>query len=120
MKTASYILLAGFLFSSTCAWADNTSTTSSQPVSTTKPNADTPKKSETQSSDKAVVLHKPMPSPTWGKVVQYRHFQENPGKNGEMLYEFVMQDDTGIIRTATYHETSSGDGYWEVIVWDLP
>ncbi len=40
--------------------------------------------------------------------------------NRETLYEFVFQDDKGVVRTAVYHENASGEGYWEVTVWDLP
>ena len=71
---------------------------------------------------KSVVVHKPMPDPTWGKVIQYHHEQNFAlaVKSWETLHEFVFQDVKGIVRTATYHETSSGDGYWEVWVWDRP
>jgi hypothetical protein len=63
-----------------------------------------------------------MASPAWGKVVQYKREQIPAlmGKDPETLYEFVMQDEDGIIRVATFHENSSGDGYWEVWVWDQP
>lgn len=74
------------------------------------------------SSARALVVHKPMPNPAWGKVVQY-HREEIfalSEKNREILHEFVFQDDQGIIRTAIYHENASGDGYWEVTVWDQP
>jgi len=71
---------------------------------------------------KALFLHKPMPSPSWGKVIQYHREQilALSEKNRETLHEFLFQDDEGIIRTATYHENASGDGYWEVWIWDQP
>lgn len=71
---------------------------------------------------KDLVIHKPMPSPSWGKVIQYHREQVLPpsDKNHETLHEFLFQDDQGIIRTAIYHESVSGDGYWEVWVWDQP
>jgi len=71
---------------------------------------------------KTLVVHKPLPNPAWGKVVQY-HREQNfalADKSWETLHEFVFQDSNGVVRTATYHETSSGDGYWEVWVWDRP
>lgn len=73
-------------------------------------------------SPKDLVIHKPMPSPAWGKVIQYHREQVLPpsDKNHETLHEFLFQDDQGIIRTAIYHESVSGDGYWEVWVWDQP
>jgi hypothetical protein len=69
---------------------------------------------------KALILHKPMPSPSWGKVIQYHREQilALSEKNRETLHEFVFQDEDGIVRTATFHENSAGDGYWEVWVWD--
>lgn len=71
---------------------------------------------------KIIAIHKPMPSPSWGKVVQYHREKAvaMPGKNPETLHEFLFQDGQGIIRTAIFHENASGDGYWEVWVWDLP
>jgi hypothetical protein len=77
----------------------------------------TPKKSD---SSKVIIIHKPMPSPSWGKVIQYhREISQSPSeKNREIMHEFLFQDDQGVIRTAIYHENASGDGYWEVWVWD--
>lgn len=71
---------------------------------------------------KFVEIHKPLIPASWGKVIQYKK-EANfvlTGQNQETLYEFVFQSATGIIRTATYHETPDGDGYWEVYVWDDP
>jgi hypothetical protein len=61
-----------------------------------------------------------MPSPRWGKVIQYRKEQSFSfsEKDREVIHEFVFQDDEGIIRTATYRETKDGEGFWEVWVWD--
>ena len=64
--------------------------------------------------------HKPLIPPAWGHVIQYRK-EENfvlAGRNQETLFEFVFQNDEGIVRTATYHESADGNGYWEVYVWD--
>lgn len=67
-----------------------------------------------------IFIHKPMPSPSWGKVLQYhREISQSPSeKSHEILHEFLFQDDQGIIRTAIYHENANGEGYWEVWVWD--
>ena len=73
-------------------------------------------------SSKVLVIHKPMPSPSWGRVIQYRREEISPlsESNREILHEFLFQDDLGVVRTAVFHETASGDGYWEVTVWDQP
>ncbi len=75
-----------------------------------------------QNPSKTLVIHKPKPSPSWGKVIQYHRDQilALSEKNREIIHEFVFQDDGGIIRTATFHENASGEGYWEVWVWDQP
>jgi hypothetical protein len=69
---------------------------------------------------KALVIHKPMPSSTWGKVIQYHREQifALTDKNREVLHEFLFQDDEGTVRTAVFHENAEGNGYWEVWVWD--
>ncbi len=71
---------------------------------------------------KGIMVHKPKPSPAWGKVIQYHleKIQALSDKDSETQYQFVFQDDKGIIRTAIYHENEDGDGYWEVWVWDQP
>jgi hypothetical protein len=76
--------------------------------------------SKSETNGKVLVIHKPMPSPSWGKVIQYHRDQifALTDKNREVLHEFLFQDDDGIIRTAVYHENAEGDGYWEVWVWD--
>jgi hypothetical protein len=73
-------------------------------------------------NSKALAIHKPLLNPSWGKVAQYRREQNFTltDKSWETLHEFVMQDDNGIVRIATYHESASGEGYWEVWVWDRP
>jgi hypothetical protein len=132
MRPAALFSLAFLALTPYLAFSDSTenilSTVSNEPATTQaaptpKANSDnTPKTGGGQSSTKALEIHKPMLSPAWGKVIQYRKEVLNPNsdKNRETLYEFVLQDDQGIIRTATYHESASGDGYWEVLVWDQP
>jgi hypothetical protein len=73
-----------------------------------------------QTNVKALIIHKPMPSPSWGKVIQYHREQifALTDKNRETLHEFLFQDDEGVVRTAVFHENADGGGYWEVWVWD--
>ena len=73
-------------------------------------------------ASRALMIHRPRPSPAWGKVIQYHRQEVLPlsDKNRETLHEFLFQDDDGVVRTATFHESASGDGYWEVYVWDQP
>ena len=73
-------------------------------------------------SSKTLVIHKPRPSSSWGKVIQYHRQEVLPlsDKNREILHEFLFQDDQGVVRTAIFHENAFGDGYWEVYVWDQP
>jgi hypothetical protein len=116
--------LAIFLFLlSQTIWADVVSTTATD-RSLTASNSPTPEPTYTDHPDpsKAIVLHKPKPSPAWGKVIQYRQEKVTAlsDKDSETLHEFVFQDADGIIRTAIFHENASGDGYWEVWVWDQP
>ena len=68
----------------------------------------------------ALIIHKPATDPSWGKIIQYKREQITSlsTKGKETVYEFVFQDDQGVIRTTIYHENDSGDGYWEVLVWD--
>ena len=69
-----------------------------------------------------MTVHKPMPDPAWGRVIQYRmeRIPALSNKSKETLHEFLFQDEQGIVRTAVFHENASGDGYWEVWVWDQP
>jgi hypothetical protein len=71
-------------------------------------------------SGRSILIHKPMPPAHWGKVVQYRKEQSFSfsNKDRETLHEFVFQDDSGVIRTATFRESENGNGFWEVLVWD--
>jgi len=84
------------------------STTGAQPVT------------QQYGNTKLLEIHKPMIPTAWGRVLQYKK-EVNfalASHNQETLYEFVLQNNDGIIRTATYHESPDGDGYWEVYVWD--
>jgi hypothetical protein len=89
---------------------------------TPQPTPTKPDYSNNPDPSKALVIHKPKPSPAWGKVIQYHREKvlALSDQDSETLHEFVFQDDNGIIRTAIYHENESGDGYWEVWVWDQP
>ncbi len=130
MKSLSFLaLVLAFSFPLEGVLADNSASISDE-ASPVPEAASTPQPtptSETKSNrspqaDQALIIHKPMPSASWGKVIQYRREEIFPlsDNNRETLYEFVFQDDKGIVRTAVYHETPSGEGYWEVTVWDLP
>ena len=73
-------------------------------------------------NSKVIEVHKPMPSPSWGKVLQY-HKEKTfnlSEKNQETIHEFLFLDEEGVIRTALFHENASGEGYWEVWIWDQP
>jgi hypothetical protein len=72
---------------------------------------------------KIIEVHKALIPPSWGKVLHYEQLPVATLADGtkENLYEFVLQSEDGIVRTATYHEPVDGDdGYWEVLVWDQP
>src|SRR5579883_335358 len=123
MKVTLFFFVFLLSLSAQGATTDNPTVTSSV-VGATASLSPTPesvnRNSHSSGAAKALVVHKPMPSPSWGKVIQY-HRQENfvlSDKNREILHEFLFQDDAGIIRTAIYHEPASGDGYWEIWVWD--
>ena len=79
-----------------------------------------PRSISNNTNSKTLILHKPATNPAWGRVVEYH--KENAlstaDKTPETLHVFLFQDDQAIVRTAIYHESSSGDGYWEVFVWD--
>jgi len=123
-----FLLLSALLyfpFSVKAATTEDTSNSTDskavEPASSPTPASSKPV-NQTIGTAKALVIHKPMPSPSWGHVIQY-HKVENyvlSENNRETLYEFLFQDDSGIVRTAVYHESPSGDGYWEVDVWDQP
>lgn len=125
----SLILLSSFLLpaygipddSSSPTPADQAISATTSPTPASTPESEN-KFNRSPSADQALIVHKPMPSPSWGKVIQY-HREEIfalSDKNREILHEFLFQDDKGIVRTAIYHENPSGDGYWEVTVWDMP
>ena len=92
--------------------------TTSTPLPETKSIPEKPAKQPT--TLKTLVIHKPMPSQTWGKVIQYHRDQifALTDKNREILHEFLFQDEEGTVRTAVFHENTEGNGYWEVWVWD--
>jgi len=124
MKFLTSLFLALLLFpiSAQAASTDDSSSSSESKVAEPSPTPASKPVNQTVGTAKALLVHKPMPSPAWGRVIQY-HKVENfvlADKNRETLYEFLFQDDAGIVRTATYHESPSGDGYWEVEVWDQP
>jgi hypothetical protein len=122
------LLMALILLTSAVVSADDVPTPSENQTPTTPntptplPTSTPPKSENGQNFSKALVIHKPRPSPSWGKVVQYHRDQilALSEKNRETLHEFVFQDENGIVRTAIFHENASGDGYWEVWVWDQP
>jgi hypothetical protein len=87
---------------------------------TPDPSTNTQPVTQQYGNTKLLEIHKPMIPTAWGRVLQYKK-EVNfalASHNQETLYEFVLQNNDGIIRTATYHETPDGDGYWEVYVWD--
>ncbi len=130
LNSSSFLVLLLFpLFVCSTARADSNQPASDDKTVTAAPSP-TEDASSVQASNinhsssaiKALIVHKPMPSPSWGRVIQY-HRQENfvlSDKNRETLHEFLFQDEAGIVRTAVFHENASGDGYWEVWVWDQP
>jgi len=73
-------------------------------------------------SSSTLIVHKPATDPSWGKVIQYQQEQavSNIDRTRETLHKFLFQDSNGIVRVAVYHENTSGNGYWEVWVWDQP
>jgi len=127
MKATSPIRLAALLFPVCLSWSQAAPAASvSTPVPSPAPSTALAKPTPTSvrpaggDTSKALIVHKPMPSPHWGKVIQYRKEQSFSfvEKDRETLHEFVFQDDSGIIRTAIYHESPKGEGFWEVLVWD--
>jgi hypothetical protein len=110
-KTGLFALLAfATLFTSSVSFSE----TSTTDVLTSE--------KQNNSLSNAIIVHKPALDPTWGKVVQYSQEQaiSSTDKSRETLHKFLLQDDKGIVRTATYHENAAGGGYWEVWVWDQP
>ena len=114
-KTTPHFLAALSFFValtlSTFSWAQSSPTPTPGSVTATAPG---------YNGSKILEIHKPLIPAAWGRVLQYRK-EENfvlSGRNQETLFEFVFQNDEGIVRTATYHESADGNGYWEVYVWD--
>jgi len=111
MKISHQSLIAKFLFvlwlfmSAQIAFADETATPT-----------------VSSNSSNAIIVHKPATDPSWGKVIQYQQEQavSNIDRTRETLHKFLFQDSNGIIRVAVFHENTSGNGYWEVWVWDQP
>jgi hypothetical protein len=101
---------------------DDTSPPTPIPTPTTIPTPLPKRTLKTMGSVKVLEIHKPMPPPGWGKVIQYRKDQifAFSEKNQETLYEFIFQDEENVIRTAVFHENAAGEGYWEVLIWDQP
>jgi len=112
MKTGYQSLLIKSLFisvllvSAQIAFADDTTAPSSASSNTSS----------------TIIVHKPATDPSWGKVIQYQEEKSISGidKTNETLHKFLFQDSNGIVRVAVYHENASGNGYWEVWVWDQP
>lgn len=80
------------------------------------------KQNDSTDSNTTITIHKPATDPAWGKVIQYQQEQaiSSIDKTRETLHKFLFQDSQGIMRLATFHESASGNGYWEVWVWDQP
>src|SRR5581483_8422610 len=123
MKLKLFFLVFPLLVLSYSVHSQDLQTPTSAPAAHAPTDTPTPisgKKAVGTNTAKALIVHKPKPSPSWGKVIQYHRevILALTESNRETLHEFVFQDDDGIIRTAIFHENSSGDGYWEVWVWD--
>jgi hypothetical protein len=122
-------LILGYFFLLSPSWvsaaADEMKTAKSQDSAQATPDSVTAeipqKQAKGQTYDKALVIHRPMPDPAWGKLIQYHSETgvDTSNKQKETIFSFVFQDDKGIIRVANYHESDSGEGYWEIYQWDL-
>ncbi len=123
------LFLGGFLFAFSPVLAKDTAVTGAKDSASLTPDAaDTaeptvtpvPKRvlKKAPNLKQVIEIHKPMPDPSWGKVLQY-HMETAPDAKGT-LHKFLFQSEDGILRSAIYHDETSGDGYWEVLVWDLP
>ncbi|HXL72171.1 MAG TPA: hypothetical protein VN963_00980, partial [bacterium] len=84
------LLVSILLIIAQIAFADNTATPASAPVN----------------SSSTLIVHKPAPDPSWGKVIQYQEEQSvsSVDQTHETLYKFLFQDSNGIVRVAIYHE----------------
>jgi hypothetical protein len=101
----NFLFFSSFLISTQVALADVT-TTPTAPAN----------------SSSTLIVHKPATDPSWGKVIQYQQEQavSDIDRTRETLHKFLFQDSNGIVRVAVYHENTSGNGYWEVWIWDQP
>lgn len=123
--TASFLCL--FLSFSTAPAQETSGTDSpkkdvSAPTPTAMADAPAKKPLVLKAGAKGLEIHRPLLSPSWGRLIQYKKEQilALSEKNRETLHEFVLQDDQGVVRVAIFHESASGEGYWEVYVWDQP
>jgi hypothetical protein len=93
----------------------------STPIVTPDASSQNKKNNDTEPTT-TLIVHKPSANPAWGKVISYQQEQaiSSTDKTHEILHKFLFQDSQGIVRLATFHESASGGGYWEVWVWDQP
>jgi hypothetical protein len=112
------ILIALFLFCYQASFALDNSPATIKFSDTSSQN----KQNNGVDSNTTITIHKPATDPVWGKVIQYQQEQaiSTTDKTRETLHKFLFQDSQGIIRLATFHESTSGNGYWEVWIWDQP
>lgn len=82
----------------------------------------TPRKVRTPYPGTILNIHRKMLDPAWGQVIQYRKYESKTfsDRERETIHEFVLQDNDRVVRIASFHENAKGEGYWEVLVWDLP
>lgn len=114
-----------FLAACEIAGAAEVASTAPSPTPTATPeilSSPLARKARTPSPTSILTLHRKMLDPAWGRVVQYRKSETKSfsEKDREILHEFVLQDTENVVRVATFHENTKGEGYWEVWVWDLP
>jgi hypothetical protein len=112
----SFILL--ICFGAQLSFADDSATPSSSSDDLFQDKKPTTPTNASTSSSSTITIHKPATDPSWGKIIQFQEEQSTTAH--ETLYKFLFQDATGIVRTAVYHENTTGTGYWEVWVWDQP
>jgi len=112
------ILIGLFSICNQASFALDNSPSTVKPSDTSSQN----KQNDSVTSNTTITIHKPTTDPAWGKVIQYQQEQaiSSTDKTREILHKFLFQDSQGIIRLATFHESTSGNGYWEVWVWDQP
>lgn len=107
----------GFLlvFSVSSLHAEEKASVSPTPTATA-----TPVSSEaTKNQNTVLTIHKPRIPAAWGDVRQYRREERTETDGRKVIFhEFVLQDQKGIVRIATWHEYPEGKGFWSVLVWD--